>query len=72
MSTATSPEVVEAARIIEQLTGVPPTIRERKMTRKEKQEQVARVKRFLALAPTLQEGALQYAERIRQSYRLVR
>jgi len=71
MSTATSPEVVEAARIIEQLTGVPPAIRER-MTRKEKQEQVARVKRFLALAPTLQEGALQYAERIRQSYRLVR
>ena len=59
-------ELVEAARIVEALTGIPPAIPLR--TKKEKQEQAARVKRFLALPPQLQEGALQYAEKIRQAY----
>jgi len=31
-------------------------------------EEAARVKRFLALPPQLQEGCLQYAEKIRLSY----
>jgi hypothetical protein len=39
------------------------------MTRRQKREQAARVKRFLALPVSLQEGALQYAEKIRESYR---
>jgi len=60
--------VEEAAKVIEELTGVPPMLPERKMTRKERQQQAARVKRFLVLPPALQEGALQYAERMRQSY----
>ena len=63
-----SPDVLEAARIIEQLTGVAPTIRE-KMTRKERQEQAARVKRFLAFPPQLQEGILRYGENIQKAYR---
>ena len=63
-----SPDVVEAAQIIEQLTGVASTIRE-KMTRKERQEQAARVKRFLAFPPQLQEGILRYGENIQKAYR---
>jgi hypothetical protein len=63
-------DLAEAAKVIESLTGVPPAIPGlRKMTRKERREQAARVKRFLALPVSLQEGALQYAEKIRQSYR---
>lgn len=61
--------VEEAARVIEQLTGVPPKMPLRKMTRKERQEQAARVKRFLVLSPQLQEGCLKYAENIMQGYR---
>ena len=57
----------EAAGIIEELTGAPPFLPKRK-TRKEKQEQAARVKRFLALSPELQEGALQYAENMKGAY----
>lgn len=67
MSTTISPDVAEAARVIEQLTGVPPTIRE-KMTRKERQEQAARVKRFLTFPPQLQEGILRYGENIQKAY----
>ena len=63
-----SDDLAEAARVIETLTGVPPTVPERKMTRKEKQEQVARVKRFLALPPELQEGILRYGENIQKAY----
>jgi len=68
MTNPTVDELAEAARVIEQLTGVPPVF-PRKMTRKEKQEQAARVKRFLALPPQLQEGILKYGENIQQAYR---
>lgn len=60
--------VEEAARVIEQLTGAPPAVPERKMTRKERQEQTSRVKRFLALPPQLQEGILRYGENIQKAY----
>jgi hypothetical protein len=54
---------------LEELTGVAPGVSTpRKMTRKEKQEQAARVKRFLALPPELQEGLLKYGENIREAY----
>ena len=62
-----SNELVEAARIIEAITGVPPKT-PLKMTRQERQEQEARVKRFLALPPELQEGVLHYAENMREAY----
>ena len=68
MSNAVSPGVTEAARVIEQLTGVPLAIPV-KMTRKERQEQAARVKRFLALPSQLQEGILRYGENIRKVYK---
>jgi len=61
--------VEEAARAIEALTGVPPIPPARKMTRKARQEQVARVRRFLALPPQLQEGILRYAENIQKAYK---
>lgn len=61
-------DLLEAARVIEALTGVPPSIPERRMSRKEKQEQANRVRRFLALPPQLQEGVLHYGERIRDAY----
>lgn len=67
MPTTISPDVAEAAKVIEQLTGVPPTIRQ-KMTRKERQEQATRVKRFLALPLPLQEGILRYGENIQKAY----
>jgi len=38
------------------------------LTRQEKREQAERLKRFLALPPELQKGALRYAENIRASY----
>lgn len=63
-------ELAEAARIIESLVGMPPAAPGlRKMSRRERREQAGRVKRFLSLPAPLQEGALQYAERMRQSYR---
>jgi len=58
--------VEEAALVIEALTGVPPMLLRR--TRKTRQEQTARLRRFLALPPELQEGALRYAENIQASY----
>lgn len=60
-------ELEEAARVVEALTGVPPPWR--KLTRREKQEQAARVKRFLALPPQLQEGILRYGENIQKAYK---
>ncbi len=60
--------VEEAARVIEALTGVP-SIPPRRMTRKERQEQTARVRRFLALPPQLQEGILRYGENIQKAYK---
>ncbi len=68
MPTTISPDVAVAARIIEQLTGVPPLLPERRMTRKERQEQAARAKRFLALPPRLQEGILRYGENNQKAY----
>jgi len=64
-----SPDVAEAAKIIEQLFGVPLILPDRKLTRKERQEQTARVKRFLVLPPQLQEGILRYGENIQKAYR---
>jgi hypothetical protein len=64
-------EAEEAARIIEQLTGIPPGGRRnigRKMGRREKREQATRVRRFLALSPELQEGVLRYAEKLKRAY----
>ena len=64
-------DVLEAARVIESLLGVPPTIagqRTRRKTGRERQEQADRVRRFLALPPELQQGALQYAENMKEAY----
>ncbi len=68
-----SPQSKDAARLIEHLTGVPPGCRipeQRVVSSKEKREQAARIKRFLALPPQLQEGVLRYGENIRGAYRL--
>jgi hypothetical protein len=65
---AVNPDLAEAAKTIESLTGVLPAFPV-KRTRKEKQELAARIKRFLALSPQLQEGCLKYAENIMQGYR---
>ena len=61
-------DLVEAARAIEALTGVPAKLQMKK-SRKERLEEKERVKRFLALPPQLQEGCLKYAENITQTYR---
>ena len=58
-------DVLEAARGIEALLGVPSAISTKRMSR---QEQTARVKRFLALPAELQEGALHYAENMKGAY----
>lgn len=60
--------VEQAARVIEALTGAPP-IAPNRMTRKERQEQAARVRRFLTLPPQLQEGILRYGENIQKAYK---
>ena len=68
---AGSAGIEEAARIIEQITGIPPGGRrniERKIGRKERREQAARVRRFLALSAGLQEGVLRYAEKLKRAY----
>ncbi len=62
-------DILEAAKVIEALLGVPPAITTRRqMTRKERQEQAARLRRFLALPPELQEGVLRYAENMKGAY----
>jgi hypothetical protein len=61
-------DLAEAAKVIEALTGVPLAIAERKMTRKEKREQAARIRRFVALPPELQEGVLRYGENMKEAY----
>lgn len=68
MAKATVDDLAEAAKVIEALTGVPPTIPGLRMTRKERQEQAVRVKRFLVLPPQLQEGILRYGENIQKAY----
>lgn len=66
-----TPTVAEAAKIIEELTGVPPAapVPGRKMTRGERQEQRRRLDEFASLPPELQIGCLKYARQIRDSYR---
>ena len=64
-----APGLTEAARVIEALTGVPPAIPAEKLTRKEKQEQASRIRRFRTLSPQLQEGVLRYGEQLQKSYR---
>ena len=61
---------LKTAQVIEELTGVPPPAGLKKPTRKERQEQKARVQRFLALPPALQEGILKYGEKMRNSYEI--
>ncbi len=62
-------DILQAAKGIEDLLGVPPAITTpRQMTRKERQEQAARLRRFLALSPELQEGVLRYAENMKGTY----
>ncbi len=62
-------ELVEAARIIESITGIPANIARHRMTRKEKQTQRDRVKRFLELPAGLQQAALRYAENTQKSFK---
>ena len=61
--------VTEASKAIKALTGAPPGIPEKDMLTEEEREQVARVKRFLALPVRLQEGVLRYGERLKGAYR---
>ncbi len=61
-------DVLEAARGIEALLDVPSAISTKRMSRQERQERTARVKRFLALPAELQEGALHYAENMKGAY----
>lgn len=61
-------DLIEAARAIESLTGVPATIG-RPISRREKREQEERIRRFLSLPLHLQEGVLRYGENLRDAYR---
>ncbi len=58
-----------AARAREGLFNVPPQLELRKMTRREKDEQAQRVRRFLSLPVPLQEGCLRYAQNILDAYK---
>lgn len=69
MSEITKNNLAEAASTIEALTGVPPTTSQKNPTRKERQEQALRVKRFVALPARLQEGILRYGERLQEAYK---
>lgn len=61
--------IEDITKLVEEVTGVPAGISVRKkMTREGKRQQAARVKRFLALPPQLQEGILKYGENIREAY----
>jgi hypothetical protein len=62
-------ELILAARALEELFNVPPQPELRKMTRREKDEQAQRVRRFLALPVPLQEGCLRYAQNILDAYK---
>ena len=69
MNAVNASRVAEAAKVIETLTGVPPAIPEKKVTREEKRNEAARVRRFLALPVRLQEGILRYGERLQRAYK---
>jgi len=62
-------ELILAARALEELFNVPPQLELRKMTRREKEEQAQRVRRFLSLPVPLQEGCLRYAQNILDAYK---
>ena len=62
-------ELIKAARVLEDLFNVPPQPGLRKMTKREKDEQAQRVRRFLALPVQLQEGCLRYAQNILDAYK---
>ncbi len=62
-------ELILAARALELLFNVPPQLELRKMTRREKDEQAQRVRRFLSLPVPLQEGCLRYAQNILDAYK---
>jgi len=63
-------DILEATRVIESLFGVAATSGQttKRQTRQERQAQAARVERFLALPPELQEGVLRYAENMKGAY----
>jgi len=62
-------ELILAARVLEELFNVPPQPGLRKVTRREKEEQTQRVRRFLALPVPLQKGCLRYAQNILDAYK---
>jgi hypothetical protein len=62
-------ELIIAAKVLEELFNVPPQPALRKVTRREKEEQAQRVRRFLALPVPLQEGCLRYAQNILDAYK---
>jgi len=62
-------ELIIAAKVLEELFNVPPQPALRKVTRREKEEQAQRVRRFLALPVPLQEGCLRYARNILDAYK---
>ena len=62
-------ELILAAKVLEELFNVPPQPALRKVTRREKEEQAERVRRFLSLPVPLQEGCLRYAQNILDAYK---
>ena len=69
MTVTNTPRISETSKAIKALAGMLPDIPEKKMLTGEEREQVARVKRFLALPVRLQEGVLRYGERLKGAYR---
>jgi len=69
MTVTNTPRISETSKAIKALAGTLPGIPEKKLSTGDEQEQVARVKRFLALPVRLQEGALRYGERLKMAYR---
>ena len=62
-------DLILAARTLEELFKIPPQAELRKMKKQGKDEQAQRVRRFLALPVTLQEGCLRYAQNIMDAYK---
>ncbi|MBW1921222.1 MAG: hypothetical protein JRI81_13510 [Deltaproteobacteria bacterium] len=68
MSCPTTDDLIEAAKAIEAITGVPTKLQMKK-SRKERLAEKERIRRFLALPPQLQEGILRYGEHLQKTYR---
>ncbi len=62
-------DLLQAATTIEELFNVSPQPQLRKMTKRQKDDQAERVRRFLALPVPLQEGCLRYAQNILDAYK---